>query len=81
MRDHPRVAPAAIAAATGFETAPARALSVARATYLRLPPDVQLWQAGRQFVATDHAALTAALAGPGAGHAAVPRPVPRPAPP
>lgn len=32
MRDHPRVAPAAIAAATGFETAPACVLSVARAT-------------------------------------------------
>ena len=55
---------AGLAAGTGFESAPGRVLSVARATYLRLPPEVQLWRAGRDFVAADHAALVAALGRP-----------------
>ena len=50
-----------IAAAARWESAPTRALSVARATYLRLPGDAQLWVAGRDFTAPEHAVLVAAL--------------------
>ena len=35
----------------GWERAPSRTLSVARAIYLRLPRDARLWLRGREFVA------------------------------
>ena len=50
-----------IAAAAGWESHPARTLSVARAVYLRLPLDFRLWSRSKEFVAVDREQLQAML--------------------
>jgi len=50
-----------IAIAAGWESHSARTLSVARAVYLRLPIDFQLWSRSKEFVAVDREQLRASL--------------------
>ncbi|MDB4930610.1 MAG: hypothetical protein JWM10_3094 [Myxococcaceae bacterium] len=52
-----------IARRAAWEHDPERALAVARVIYLRLRPEVRLWQAREAFEGADRAALAAALAG------------------
>ncbi len=54
---------ATIATVARWSRTPDRTLSVARAVYVRLRPEVQLWRAGREFVPADQGRLVAALAG------------------
>jgi 5-methylcytosine-specific restriction endonuclease McrA len=51
-----------IAGDTGWERHSPRTLSVARAIYLGLPPDVRLWLRRNEFVEVDRDTLTATLA-------------------
>ena len=44
-----------------WESAPQRSMSVTRAIYLRLSPDVQLWKRGREFVEGEPEVLQAVL--------------------
>ena len=53
-----------LADATGWHRNPDTTLGVARAIYLRLPPEVPLWEGGGAFCPSDPAALAAALAAP-----------------
>jgi hypothetical protein len=53
---------ARIARETSWESRPARTFSVARAIYLMLPDDAQLWQSGQSFVMIERLRITAALA-------------------
>lgn len=50
-----------VATTARWDRHPDRTLSVARAIYLRLPPDAKLWRLGRDFVDVDRTTLVAAL--------------------
>ncbi len=53
-----------IADAVGWESHSMRTLSVARAVYLRLPVDFQLWSREKEFVVVNRDLLRASLLGP-----------------
>jgi hypothetical protein len=52
---------AELAARCDWERHQDRTRGVARAIYLRLPSEAQLWLRGKEFVATDRSRLRAAL--------------------